>query len=114
MGREFDNHMFDDWCAECGIIIENVPKLSLAVNGQVEQANRMIIEGVRAMIEDSDLDKCFWAEAASSYSYICGMIPTSRHPGIVPWEKWFEVKKARVNMSHLWHWGCKVWVTDLD
>ncbi|KAF5374419.1 hypothetical protein D9757_011833 [Collybiopsis confluens] len=114
MGREFDNRTMDSWCAERGILIEKIPKASSAANGQVERANGTIIEGVRSMIEDSDLDHRFWAEAANSHCYIRGMIPTSRHPGIVPWEKWFEAKRARVNVSHLRRWGCRAWVTDLD
>ncbi|KAF5378426.1 hypothetical protein D9757_011152 [Collybiopsis confluens] len=96
MGHEFDNRTMDSWCAERGILIEKIPKASSAANGQVERANGTIIEGVRSMIEDSDLDHRVWAEAANSHCYIRGMIPTSRHPGVVPWEKWFEAKRARV------------------
>ncbi|KAJ3791439.1 hypothetical protein GGU11DRAFT_751804 [Lentinula aff. detonsa] len=66
------------------------------------------------MIEDSDLDHRFWAEAGSAYCYIRGMIPTNRHPGVIPWEKWFESTGRKVNVSHLRRWGCKCWVTDLD
>ncbi|KAF5334482.1 hypothetical protein D9757_015459 [Collybiopsis confluens] len=114
MGREFDNKLMDGWCAARGILIEKIPKASSAANGQVERANGTIIEGVRAMIEDSELDHRFWAEAASAYHYIRGMLPNARHPGVVPWEKWFEAKRARVNVSHLRRWGCRAWVTDLD
>ncbi|KAF5370491.1 hypothetical protein D9757_013116 [Collybiopsis confluens] len=114
MGREFDNKLMDGWCAERGILIEKVPKASSAANGQVERANGTIISGVRSMLEDSDLDNRFWAEGSSSYCYIRGMIPTNRHPGQIPWEKWYEQSGKKVNVSHLRHWGCKVWVTDLD
>ncbi|KAF5393028.1 hypothetical protein D9757_001100 [Collybiopsis confluens] len=114
MGREFDNKLMDAWCAERGIIVEKVPKASSAANGQVERANGTIISGVRAMIEDSDLDTRFWAEGSSAYCYVRGMIPTNRHPGRIPWEKWYELDGRKVNVSHLRRWGCKVWVTDLD
>ncbi|KAF5391108.1 hypothetical protein D9757_003179 [Collybiopsis confluens] len=114
MGREFDNKVMDAWCAERGIIVEKVPKASSAANGQVERANGTIISGVRAMIEDSDLDTRFWAEGSSAYCYVRGMIPTNRHPGRIPWEKWYELDGRKVNVSHLRRWGCKVWVTDLD
>ncbi|KAF5336753.1 hypothetical protein D9757_015372 [Collybiopsis confluens] len=114
MGCEFDNKLMDGWCAARGILIEKIPKALSAANGQVERANGTIIEGVRAMIEDSELDHRFWAEAASAYHYIRGMLPNARHPGVVPWEKWFEAKRARVNVSHLRRWGCRAWVTDLD
>lgn len=113
LGREFDNTLFDDWCAQRGILVEKVPKSSSAANGQVERANRTVNEGVRAMLEDSGLDRHFWAEAALAYCYIRGMIPTSRHPGVIPWEKWYEARR-KVNVSHLRRWGCNVWVTDLD
>ncbi|KAF5346552.1 hypothetical protein D9757_014186 [Collybiopsis confluens] len=107
MGCEFDNKQMDAWCTARGILIEKIPKASSAANGQVERANGTIIEGVRAMIEDSELDHRFWAEAASAYHYIRGMLPNARHPGIIPWEKWFEARRARVNVSHLRHWGCR-------
>ncbi|KAF5390548.1 hypothetical protein D9757_002776 [Collybiopsis confluens] len=42
------------------------------------------------------------------------MIPTNRHPGKIPWEKWFEASGKKVNVSHLRRWGSKCWVTDLD
>ncbi|KAF5358872.1 hypothetical protein D9757_012294 [Collybiopsis confluens] len=114
MGREFDNKTMDAWCANRGILVEKIPKASSAANGQVERANRTIISGVRSMLEDSDLDNRFWAEGSASYCYIRGMIPTNRHPGKIPWEKWFEASGKKVNVSHLRRWGSKCWVTDLD
>jgi hypothetical protein len=36
MGKEFEIRTFDDWCAECGIIAEKVPKSSSSANGQVK------------------------------------------------------------------------------
>ena len=36
MGQEFDNKVMDEWCAGRGILIEKVPKVSSAANGQVE------------------------------------------------------------------------------
>ncbi|KAF5367653.1 hypothetical protein D9757_010984 [Collybiopsis confluens] len=101
MGREFDNKLMDAWCAERGIIVEKVPKASSAANGQVERANGTIISGVRAMVEDSDLDTRFWAEGSSAYCYVRGMIPTNRHPGRIPWEKWFGLRISTALMGNL-------------
>ncbi|KAF5371059.1 hypothetical protein D9757_010318 [Collybiopsis confluens] len=114
MGREFDNKAMDAWCANRGILVEKIPKALSAANGQVEQANGTIISGVRSMLEDSDLDNRFWAEGSALYCYIRGMISTNRHPGKIPWEKWFEASGKKVNVSHLRRWGSKCWVTDLD
>ncbi|KAF5346276.1 hypothetical protein D9757_014842 [Collybiopsis confluens] len=96
MGREFDNKAMDAWCANRGILVEKIPKALSAANGQVERANGTIISGVRSMLEDSDLDNRFWAEGSASYCYIRGMIPTNRHPGKIPWEKWFEASGKKL------------------
>ena len=69
-GREWDNTLFAEFCATCGLTIEWIPKDSSAANGQVECSNHTIIEGCHTMIEDSPLRKEWWAETAAAYCYI--------------------------------------------
>ncbi|KIK54000.1 hypothetical protein GYMLUDRAFT_249898 [Collybiopsis luxurians FD-317 M1] len=113
MGWEFDNRLFDEYTASIGVLVEKIPKDSSAANGQVERANCTVIEGVCAMLEDSTLGCEFWAEAASAFCYIKGMLLMARVPEIILWQKWKE-GDHRVNVSHLCHWGCRIFVKDLD
>ncbi|KAF5368809.1 hypothetical protein D9757_012288 [Collybiopsis confluens] len=113
LGREFDNKLFDDYAASIGVIVEKIPKDSSAANGMVERANRTVISNARTMIEDSDLGYEFWAEATSLFCYVKSMVPTSRVPGVISIQKWFP-NHARINVSHLRQWGCRVIAKDLD
>ncbi|KAJ7081537.1 hypothetical protein C8R43DRAFT_1142938 [Mycena crocata] len=61
----------------------------------------------------------FWAEAAMAHCYVCGFIPSSRHPDVIPWVAWFCQTNAagelvKLNVSHLCVWGSRCWVKDLD
>ena len=69
-GREWDNTLFAEFYAICGLTIEWIPKDSSAANEQVECSNHTIIEGCCMMIKDSSLGKEWWAEAAAAYCYI--------------------------------------------
>jgi hypothetical protein len=113
MGGEFDHKTFAAYCEEHGITMEKIPKASSAANGHVEWMNRTIIEGVRTMLLDVRMDRRWWAEAAVAQCYVRGFIPSSRHPDIIPWDRWFN-RNSRSDVSHLRVWGSTCWVTDLD
>ncbi len=85
-GCEFDNQHFIGYLESKGIRWERVPKDSSSANGVVERANRTVIEGTRTQLEDSGLYKKWWAESASAHCYVCGFIPSSRHPDVIPWQ----------------------------
>ncbi|KAG5719221.1 hypothetical protein E4T56_gene13428 [Termitomyces sp. T112] len=105
-GREWVNEMWTMYLGEHGIILQVTTLYAHAQNGLVERANRTILEGVCCMLAESGLPKELWAEAAAAQIYMRNLLPTSRHPGIVPKESWTG-KRQRVD--HLRPWGCLAW-----
>ena len=86
-----------------GIMLKVTTPYAHAQNGLVEWANRTIFEGVQCMLVESGLPKDLWAEAAAMQIYIQNLLPSSRHPGIIPKEAWMG-RWQRVD--HLRLWGC--------
>jgi transposase InsO family protein len=107
-GREFDNELVREYCTSNGIVIEFNTPYSSAANGVAERANRTVIEGVRAFLEESGLPPSFWAEAAATFCYVDGFVPSSRFPDDIPVEVW---SRKRQDISHLRPFGCDCWAT---
>lgn len=105
-GREWVNESWTTYLGLHGIILTVTTPYAHAQNGLVERANRTILEGVRCMLAESGLPKELWAEAAAAQIYTRNLLPTSRHPGIIPKEAW-SGKRQRVD--HLRPWGCLAW-----
>ncbi|KAJ7131414.1 hypothetical protein C8R44DRAFT_731640 [Mycena epipterygia] len=81
--------------------------------------NRTIIKGMQTQLIEGGLDHRFWAESATVYCYVHGLIPSTCHPDIIPWVAWFRRKDAdgnlvKLNVLHLRAWGSVCWVKDLD
>jgi transposase InsO family protein len=53
-------------------------------NGATERLNRIIMERTRAMLEDSQLPRQLWAEAAVTASYLRNRAPTAAAPAKTP------------------------------
>lgn len=85
-GKELDNRLMEEYCAQQGIDIEKVPPYSSAANGMAEQANRTVIEGTRTSLDESGLPHSFWAEAAATFCYVDSFIPSSQFPDDIPIE----------------------------
>ncbi|KAF8830805.1 hypothetical protein HHX47_DHR2000963 [Lentinula edodes] len=83
-GKELDNGLMENYCAEKGIKIEKIPPYSSAANGMAERANRTVISGVRTLLDESGLGHSFWAEAAATYCYVDSFVPSSRFPDDIP------------------------------
>jgi transposase InsO family protein len=62
-GGEFFPKVFDDFCAEHGIIHERTPPYSPESNGIVERKNCTLTDLVNAMLDTYDLSKAWWGEA---------------------------------------------------
>ncbi|GAW02791.1 retrovirus-related pol polyprotein [Lentinula edodes] len=107
-GKELDNMLMANYCAERGIKIEKIPPYSSAANGMAERANRTVISGVRTLLDESGLSHSFWAEAAATYCYVDSFVPSSRFPDDIPIEV-FTGK--RQDVSHLRPFGCQAWAT---
>ena len=80
-----------------GIIHETTAPYSPDQNGVAERANRTIMERVRAIITEANLDKRLWMDLADTVVYLKNCSPTSA-VATTPYELWHGVKP---NLSHL-------------
>lgn len=55
-------------------------------NGVAEQFNRVLAEGVTAMLSEAGLPLSFWGEAVSALVHVLNCCPTSALPGTTPFE----------------------------
>ena len=97
------------WVAEKGITIETTAPYSPSQNGVVERLNRTLLETARAMIIAKGLLKFVWDKAIAHANYLRIRSPTQALESQMP----YEAKTSRkLNVSHLWEFGCDVWILD--
>ncbi|XP_019189509.1 PREDICTED: uncharacterized protein LOC109183937 [Ipomoea nil] len=104
-GREFDNQVFDDWCASVGIFHEYSAPKTPQQNGVVERKNRTIQEMARVLLNAKDLPQRFWAEAVSTACHTINQVylrPGTHH---TPYEIW-KGKKPNINYFHIFGSRC--------
>lgn len=75
--RAFAGLKWADYCTENGILLELTASHSSVQNGLAEQAIHMTMEDTRALLSDSGLADCFWAEAASMSIFTCNLVPST-------------------------------------
>jgi hypothetical protein len=77
------------------------------MNPIAERANRTLVETARAMLNEADLPKKWWAEAISTTVYLRNRFPTFRLKDRSSYEALTDQKP---NLKHLRVFGCKAWV----
>ncbi len=60
--------------------------------------NRTVLEAVRCIRSDANLPPSYWAEIIAAVIYVLNLMPSRRHPGQIPAERWFG---KRQDVSHL-------------
>jgi len=103
LGHEWWNEKWDDYLRSHGIIKEGSTPYAHGQNGIAERAIRTIIGSIRCLLFDAGLSKSMWVEAAACSIYVQGFVPSNRHPGVVPLERWTGKKQ---DISHLHPFGC--------
>ena len=68
-------------------------------NGIVERKNRHIMEVARAMMNEKNLPKSYWEEAANTVIYLMNRCTTSAVHDITPHGKFFRKKP---DLSHVY------------
>lgn len=101
-GGEFFPKVFDDFCAEHGIIHERTPPYSPESNGIAERKNRTLTDLVNAMLDTCGLSKAWWGEAVLTSCHVLNRIPMGKEEK-TPYEKWVGRKPS---LSYLRTWGC--------
>ncbi|GBN10258.1 Retrovirus-related Pol polyprotein from transposon TNT 1-94 [Araneus ventricosus] len=83
-GTEFSADYFEQYLTNEGIKIERTNTYSPEKNGVAERYNRIIIEGVRALLHESKLPKSLWAEFVNTQNYLRNRFPHKALKGKAP------------------------------
>jgi transposase InsO family protein len=101
-GGEYFLILFDEFCAEHGIIDERTTPYSPESNGVVERKNHTLSDLVNAMLDIASLSKAWWGKALLTASHVLNRIP-NRNKETTPYEYWVGRKPS---LSYLRMWGC--------
>lgn len=92
---------------DSGIICEPTVAYTSERNGLSEVQNRIVMNGVRAMLFDFKLTRYLWSELLHTKVYQKNRSPTSRLKGITSHEAWTGEKPY---LGHMRIFDCVVWV----
>ena len=106
-GGEFINQEFKEHFKDSGIVWEPTVAYTPEQNGLSEVQNRIVMNGVRAMLFDSRLSRYLWSELLHTKVYQKNRSPTTRLKGITPHEAWTGEKPF---LGHMRIIGCVAWV----
>lgn len=109
-GTEYGSSEFVNFLNTNGIKHEKTAPYTPEQNGVAERMNRNIVERVRCMLVDADLDQKIWAEASVTAGYLLNRIPCRGNDQCgdqSPEERWTNEKP---DLSHLKVFGCKALV----
>ncbi|KAK5666830.1 hypothetical protein QVD99_8733 [Batrachochytrium dendrobatidis] len=102
-GGEFTSNEFKAYLASKGIGHQLTAPYNPQQNGVAERKNRAIVNAVRSMLSDSGLPRTFWAEAATTATYLQNRTPHTAIGGRTPYELWTGNVPA---IPHLRVFGC--------
>ena len=102
-GGEFENSLFDYFCALNGYFHNFSAPRTPQQNGVVERKNRTLQEMARTMIHDYSLSRSFWAEAVHTSCYIINRVTVRPKLKRTP----YELYRCKVpTLAHLRPFGC--------
>lgn len=102
-GGEYMATHFQEYLKSEGVRHElTVPKTPQQ-NGVAERLNRTLVEMVRTMLIESNLDQRFWGETLSTAVYLRNRSPTKAVIGMTPFE---ALHGKKPNVKHLRAFGC--------
>lgn len=105
-GTEYVNHELSNYLKSKGIIHQLTVPYSPQQNGAAERLNRSLLEKVRCLLYNANLNHNMWAEAANTAAYILNRSPTRKLSGMTPEEAWSGKK---VSLKHLRVFGCEAY-----
>ncbi|WVZ99677.1 LOW QUALITY PROTEIN: hypothetical protein U9M48_044940 [Paspalum notatum var. saurae] len=101
-GGEYFPKVFDDFCAEHGIIHERTPPYSPESNGVAERKNRTLTDLVNSMLDTAGLSKAWWGKALLTSCHVLNRVP-NKNKDKTPYEEWIGRKPS---LSYFRTWGC--------
>ena len=102
-GKDFVNSTAQQILNDAGIKHETSITYTPEQNGRAERANRTLLDKARCMLQESDLEKRFWAEAIATAAYVANRSPKQSLQGRTPEELWSGKKP---NLFNLKVFGC--------
>lgn len=106
-GGEYTSIELENYLKTNGIRHQTTVPYTPQQNGVAERTNRTLLERVRCMLFESNLDKRYWAEAMNTAVYLKNVSPTAAVRGNVPEGCWRDEK---IDISHLRVFGCQAQV----
>ena len=97
-GGESLSGKFEAFFETYGIQREFTTPYTSQQNGVAERKNRTVVEMARIMMAETNLEKRFWAEVASTEVYLLNTSPTRFFMHMTPYEAW---KGRKPQVSHL-------------
>ncbi|KAH9679174.1 CCHC-type domain-containing protein [Citrus sinensis] len=87
-GGEYTYDPFLQVCQNEGIKRHFTVRHTPQQNGMAKHINHTLLEKVRCMLSNTDLDKKFWAETVSYASHLVNWLPSAAIGGKTPMEMW--------------------------
>uniref|UniRef100_T1ILJ6 Endonuclease n=1 Tax=Strigamia maritima TaxID=126957 RepID=T1ILJ6_STRMM len=106
-GGEFTTGEFEKYLRQYGIEIQRTNAYSPQMNGTAERINRTILDGVRAMLADTDLPQELWAELSVTLTYLKNYYPHARLKQEI---LYVNCQKRHLSLRHLRRPGCVAYV----
>src|SRR3954468_11331563 len=106
-GGEFENISFKTFFDENGISHNFSCPRTPQQNGVVERKNRTLQEMARTMINESNVEKYFWAEAINTSCYVLNRVTIRKILKKTPYELW---KNRTPNISYFHIFGCYCYI----
>jgi len=100
-GKEYINNTVINWCKGKGIELNTTIPHTPQLNGRAERLNRTLLEKVRALLFDSNMNKNMWGEALYTATYLLNRLPTDTLK-VTPYEM---MEKKRPKMNNLQIFG---------
>jgi len=106
-GGEFENSSFEQFFSENGISHNFSCPRTPQQNGVVERKNRTLQEMARTILNESNIEKYFWAEAINTSCYILNRVSIRKVLNKTPYELW---KGRKPNISYFHIFGCYCYI----
>ena len=106
-GGEFENHLFKTFFEKHGISHNFSCPRTPQQNGVVERKNRTLQEMARTMLNDSGIEKYFWAEAVNTACYIINRVSIRKILSKTPYELW---KGRKPTLAYFHIFGCDCYI----
>lgn len=100
-GGEFCGSVFENNSKHTVIIHQTSNPYTSEQNGSAERLNRTLVERVRCMVFDANLNKKLWREAINTAVYLRNRSSVSGLGNKTPFEIWFG-KKPNISHQNFW------------